>query len=100
MRGIKHKFHEGRTLLELVLQSHGEFRRNLEPIRLTPLQAGVLLFLRRHAEANITGAAAALRIRAPTLSEVVKDLVLQRWVTQMTLGHGYPCRAFAAQSAG
>jgi DNA-binding MarR family transcriptional regulator len=64
-----------------VLQLHGEFRRSLEPIRVTPLQAGVVLFLRRHAEANVTDTAAALGIRLPTLSEVVKDLVQKRWVT-------------------
>jgi hypothetical protein len=50
----------GSTLLELLLQLHGEFRRSLEPIRVTPLQAGVILFLRRHAEANVTDAAAVL----------------------------------------
>jgi DNA-binding MarR family transcriptional regulator len=48
----------------------------------TPLQAGVLLFLRRHAEANVTDTAAALCVRLPTLSEVVKDLVRKRWVTK------------------
>jgi len=78
MRGVKHKSHEELTLLELVLQLHGEFRQRLESIRVTPLQAGVLLFLRRHAEANITEAAAALRVRATTLSDVVKDLVRNR----------------------
>jgi DNA-binding MarR family transcriptional regulator len=68
------------TLLELVLQLHGEYRRSLEPIRVTPLQAGVLLFLCRHADAKVTDAAVALRVRLPTLSEVVKDLVRKRWV--------------------
>ena len=80
MRGVTHQSHEGRTLLELVLQLHGDFRRTLEPIRVTPLQAGVLLFLRRHAEARLTEAAASLRVREPTLSEVVKDLVRKQWV--------------------
>jgi DNA-binding MarR family transcriptional regulator len=70
------------TLLELVLQLHGEFRRRLEPIRVTPLQAGMLLFLRRHAEARLTEAAASLRVREPTLSLVVNDLVRKRWVTK------------------
>jgi DNA-binding MarR family transcriptional regulator len=78
MRGVEYSGHEELTLLELVLQLHGEFRRSLESIRVTPLQAGVLLFLRRHAEANITDAAAALRLRSPTLSDVVKDLVRKR----------------------
>jgi hypothetical protein len=44
------------TLLEQVLQLHGEFRKSLAPI--TPLQAGVLLFLRRHADATMTEAVA------------------------------------------
>jgi DNA-binding MarR family transcriptional regulator len=82
MRGIKYNGDDKLTLLELVLQLHGEFRRSLEPIRVTPLQAGVLLFLRRHADAKLTDAAAALRVRQPTLHEVVKDLVRKRWVTK------------------
>jgi DNA-binding MarR family transcriptional regulator len=80
-RAVKHGY-EDRTILELVLQLHGEFRRSLEPIRVTPLQAGVLLFLRRHAEARVTDTATALRLRLPTLSEVIKDLVRKRWVTK------------------
>ena len=82
MRGAKHNGHEELTLLELVLQLHGEFRRSLEPIRVTPLQAGVLLYLQRHMDARVTDAATALRLRLPTLSEVVKDLVRKRWVTK------------------
>ena len=42
----------------------------------------MLLFLRRHADAKLTDAAAALRVRQPTLHEVVKDLVRKRWVTK------------------
>jgi len=80
-RALKHGY-EDLTILELVLQLHGELRRSLEPIRVTPLQAGVLLFLRRHAEARVTDTATALRLRPPTLSEVVNDLVRKRWVTK------------------
>src|SRR5438445_10938712 len=82
MRGVEHKGHEELTLWELVLQLHGEFRRSLEPIRVTPLQAGVLLFICRHANARMTDAATALRLRLPTLSEVVKALARKRWVTK------------------
>ena len=82
MRGVERNGHEKLTLLELVLQLHGEFRRSLEPIRVTPLQAGVILFLRRHTDAKLTDAAASLGVRLPTLSEVVKDLVRKRWVTK------------------
>ena len=80
-RAVKHG-DEDLTLLELVLQLHGEFRRSLEPIRVTPLQAGVLLFIRRHANARMTDTATTLRLRLPTLSEVVNDLVRKRWVTK------------------
>jgi DNA-binding MarR family transcriptional regulator len=86
MQGVEHNRHEELTLLELVLLLHGELRRRLELIRVTPLQAGVLLFLRHHAEAKVTDAAAALGIRPPTLSEVVKDLVRKGWVTKHRSG--------------
>ena len=82
MRGVEHNGHKKPTLLELVLQLQGEFRRTLEPIRVTPLQAGVILFLRGHAQATVTEAAAALRVSLPTLSAVVKDLVSKRWVVK------------------
>lgn len=79
---VKHNGHEKLTLLELVLRVQGEFRRSLEPIRVTPLQAGMLLFLCRHTDAKLTDAADALCLRLPTLSDVVKDLVRKRWVTK------------------
>lgn len=82
MRGVEHNSHEKLTLLELVLRLEGEFRRSLEPIRVTPLQSGVLLFLHRHAKAKVSEAAAALRVSLPTLSVVVKYLVQKRWVTK------------------
>jgi DNA-binding MarR family transcriptional regulator len=82
MQGVEHNGYEELTLLELVLQLHGDFRRSLELLCVTPLQAGVLLFLRRHAEARVTDAATAVRVRLPTLSTVVKDLVRKRWVTK------------------
>src|SRR5512140_1983708 len=79
-RAVKSGY-EDLTTLERVLQLHGQFRRSPEPLRVTPLQAGVLLFLRRHPEAKVTDAADALVLRAPTVSDVVKDLVRKRWVT-------------------
>jgi DNA-binding MarR family transcriptional regulator len=74
--------HEDVTTLERVLQLHGQFRRNLEPLRVTPLQAAVLLFLLRHPESKISQIADALVLRVPTVSDVVKDLVRKRWVTK------------------
>ena len=49
---------------------------------MTPSQAGVILFLRRHAEARVTDAATALGVRLLTLSVMVKVLVRKRWVTK------------------
>jgi len=62
MQGVEYNGHEKLTLLELVLQLQGDFRRRLEPILVTPLQAGVLLVVCRHAEAKVTDAAAALGV--------------------------------------
>ena len=82
MRSDKNNGHEALTLLELVLRLEGELRRSLEPIRVTPLQAGVILYLHRHADAKLTDAAASLGVRLPTLSGVVKGLVRKRCVTK------------------
>jgi len=82
MRGVEHSSHEELTLLELVLQLHGEFRRSLELICVPQLQAGVILYLQRHMDVKLTDAAAALCVREPTLREVVKDLVRKQWVTK------------------
>ena len=49
---------------------------------MTPLQAGVLRFLHRYASATLTDAATTLGVMAPTLSQVVTDLVGKRWVTK------------------
>ena len=74
--------HADVTTLERVLQWHSAFRRSLGPIRVTPLQGAMLLFVSRHAETRLTDAARALCVRRPTLTEVVKALVRNRWVTQ------------------
>ena len=68
--------------MERVLWLHGQFRRCLEPIGVTPLQAGVLPHLHRHTDANMTKTAAAFWIRLPTLTEVIDDLMRKRWVTR------------------
>lgn len=80
-RAVKHGY-EDLTILERVLQLHGQFRRSLEPLRVTPLQAGVILFLRRHADANVTDAATALGVSQATLSRAVITLVRMQWVAK------------------
>lgn len=47
---------------------------------MTPLQAGVILFLRRHAEARLTDAVTAMCVKQPTLVVVVQALVRKHWV--------------------
>jgi DNA-binding MarR family transcriptional regulator len=79
MRGTTRKGQKGLTVLELVLQLEGDIRRRLEPIRMTPLQAVVLLFLCRRTGARVTDTAAALGVRLSTLSGVVTTLARKRW---------------------
>ena len=62
--------------------AHGQYRRSLQSIGVTPLQAGVLQFLHRHADANMRDTAHAFCVRVPTMSEVIRDLVRKRWVTE------------------
>lgn len=81
------------TVLELVLRLHGEFRRRLEPIRVTPLQAGVMLYLHRCADARVTEAAKALRVKPPRSDT-------QEMGDQAPVGRRWPRVPFAAQSAG
>lgn len=72
----------GSTLLESMLRLHGEFRSALDPLSLTPLQAGVLLYLHRRTGSGIFEAAQALGIKSPTLTPVVQDLVRRRLISR------------------
>jgi len=87
MRNIPRNRRETCTLLEVVLQLHGAFRRSLEPLRVTPLQAGVLLSLHRRGAAKLKDVAAALSVAPATASQVMKDLVSKRWVTNHRVPH-------------
>jgi len=71
----------GPTQLGLILQLHGDYRRSLQPIGVTPLQAGVLCYLHRHTDAGSSAVANALCVKLPTLTEVVQALVRKRWIT-------------------
>jgi DNA-binding MarR family transcriptional regulator len=84
MGADRHKVQKkiGPTRLELLLRLEGGFRKRLGPIRVTPSQAGVILFLRRHADANVTDAATALGVGQATLSRTVTTLVRRQWVAK------------------
>jgi DNA-binding MarR family transcriptional regulator len=77
----------GVTPLELVLRLHGEFRRRLAPLGVTPLQAGVMLYLHRQGEAKLKEAAAAVTVQPPTVTDVITGLVRKRWVTKQRALH-------------
>ena len=82
-----HTDHDKPSLLEVVLRVQGDFRSQLAPLRVTPLQAGVILYLLRHSDAKVTEAAAALGVRVPTLSVVIRGLVRKRWVIRRRALH-------------
>ena len=87
MPGVEHTGQDELTPLEVVLRLHGDFRRRLAPIGVTPLQAGVMLYLQRHPDAKMTGTAAALGVQPPTLTVVIDDLVRKHWVTRRRALH-------------
>lgn len=87
MPGVEHKGQDEPTLLEVVLRVQGDFRRRLAPLRVTPPQAGVILYLHRHRDAKVTEAAAAVGVQPPTVTGVIDDLVRKRWVTRQRALH-------------
>jgi DNA-binding MarR family transcriptional regulator len=70
------------TLLEAVLRLQGDFRRRLEPLGVTPLQAGILLYLQRHPGAKVKDTAAALAVQPPTVSAMILTPVRKGWLTK------------------
>ena len=80
MQSVERNGAEKPTLLELVLRVQGEFRRSLEPLQVTPLQAGVILFLRRHEDGRVKDLATAFCLKLPTVVDVVNILERKRWV--------------------
>lgn len=82
MGSFEHKGAEKVTRLELVLRLHGDFRRSLEPLQVTPLQAGMILFLRRHEDGRVKDLATAFCLKLPTVVEVVNILERKRWVSR------------------
>src|SRR6266849_785574 len=84
MGANRHKVQKktGPTRLELLLRLEGDFRKRLGPIRVTPSQAGVILFRRRQADANVTDAATALVVSQARLSRTVTTIVRRQWVAK------------------
>ena len=81
MPKVEHTSQDKPTLLEVVLRVQGDFRQCLAPLHVTPLQAGVMLFLHRQSDASMTVTAAGVGVEPPTLSVAVRTLIRKRWVT-------------------
>lgn len=82
MRRVARTGDEKRILLVLLLRLVGDYRKVLEPLRVTPSQAGVILFLRHHATARVTDTAIAVGVSLATLSRTITALVCKRWVAK------------------
>ena len=54
---------------------------------MTPLQAGVILYLQRHLDAKLKDTAAALGVQPPTMTVVIQDLVGKHWLTKQRALH-------------
>jgi len=78
--GIEHTDQDEPTLLEVVLRVQGDFRSQLATLRVTPLQAGVILYLYRQREAKVTDTATGVGVAEPTLSVAVRALIRKRWL--------------------
>ncbi|MGH7181864.1 MAG: hypothetical protein ACREJN_07810 [Nitrospiraceae bacterium] len=80
--GIKQKGQDQVTLLELVLRVQGDFRSQLATLHVTPLQAGMILYLHRQKEASMTDTAATVGVAGPTLSVAIRTPLRKRWVAE------------------
>ena len=87
MRGLEHTGQDKPTRLEVALGLQGDFRIQLAPLRLTPLQAGVMFYLHRQREAQMTETAGGVGVEGPTLSVVVRTQVRKHWVTSHRTSH-------------
>src|SRR5215204_1204947 len=70
------------TVLERVLQLQGDFRTRLTPLSITPLQAGVLLYLQRCPGTGIIEIARDFNVQPPTMTPVVRALVGKKYIVR------------------
>ena len=81
MLGTEHKDQDKPTVLEVALRVQSDFRQHLAPLRVTPLQAGVILYLYRQRKAQMTETAVGVGVAGSTLSVAVRPMIRKRWVT-------------------
>jgi DNA-binding MarR family transcriptional regulator len=75
------------TFLERLLQLQGDFRTCLTPLNITPLQAGILLYLRRCPGAGIMKMARDFKVQPPTMTPIVQGLVRKGYIVRAENPH-------------
>jgi DNA-binding MarR family transcriptional regulator len=68
------------STLETVLRLHGFFRHRLHPLGVSPVQAGMLLYLDRHPQCEVSELASALCIQNLLAVKIVQLLQRDGWI--------------------
>jgi DNA-binding MarR family transcriptional regulator len=68
------------STLETVLRLHGFFRHRLHPLGVSPVQAGMLLYLDRHPQCQVSEIASALCIQNLLAVKTVPLLQRSGWI--------------------
>lgn len=66
--------------LETVLRLQGLFRHRLQNLRISPIQAGMLLYLDRHPQCKLIEIASALCLQNPTAVETLQLIQRKGWI--------------------
>lgn len=68
------------SVLEIVLHLQGLLRQRLQPLHVSPMQAGILLYLDRHPRCKLIEVASTLRIQQPSMVETIQLVQRKGWV--------------------
>lgn len=92
----------GSQLLQLTLQLHADLWQALGRAGITPLQAYVLLYVheQRNSAAKVSDIARLLRLRLPTVSELLKGMKRKKWLTSQEASQDRRVRILALTKYG
>lgn len=92
----------GFPLLQLTLQLHADLWQALDRAGVTPLQAYVLLYVQENegAGARPSDIARQLRVRVPTISELLRAMKQKKWLTSRRLEYDRRSQALGLTKAG
>ncbi len=68
------------STLETVLRLHGLFRHRLEVLGVSPVQAGIVLYLDRRPQCEWLEIASALCIENPSMTETIRLIQRKGWL--------------------